>query len=220
MDCCAHQRGLNQLFNDSLAREEAKRYLKSGLDKHARRLMETIAERGLDGANLLEIGGGVGGLHVELLKRGAARAVNVDISSGYLAAAQNVTEQLGLRDRVDYRLADFAREADSVPGADITILHRVVCCYPDMPALVTAAAQHTRRTLALSFPRGAWYMRLFEKMMNLGMWLSRSGFRLYIHPPEAIRQVAEAAGLRLVAQRSSWPWQVMLLERPLTDTSP
>jgi magnesium-protoporphyrin O-methyltransferase len=220
MDCCAHQRGLNELFNDSLAREEAQRYLKSGLDKHARRLMEMVAARGIAGAELLEVGGGVGGLHAELLKRGAARAVNVDIASGYLAAAQNVAKQLGLRDRVDYRLADFAREAENVPAADVVVMHRVVCCYPDMPALVAAAAQHTRRTLALSFPRDAWYMRLFEKVMNGWMWLSRSGFRLYLHSPDAIRRTAEAAGLRVSAQRSSWPWQMLILERPLTDTSP
>ena len=219
MDCCAHQRGLNQLFNDSLARDEAQHYLKSGLDKHARRLMETVAARGVTDAELLEVGGGVGGLHVELLKRGAARATNVDISSGYLAAAQNVAEQLGLRDRVNYRLADFAGEAESVPKADVVVMHRVVCCYPNMPTLVTAAAQHARRTLALSFPRGAWYMRLFEKVMNFGMWLTRSGFRLYIHSPEAIRRTAEAAGLRVVAQRSSWPLQILVLERPIPDTA-
>ncbi len=220
MDCCAHQRGLNQIFNDSLAHDEAQRYLKSGLDKHARRLMEAVSTPGVAGVALLEVGGGVGGLHIELLKRGAAHAMNVDIASGYLAAAQYVAEQLGLRDRVEYRLADFAREAESVPEADIAILHRVICCYPDMPALVTAAAQHARRTLALSFPRGAWYMHLFEKLMNLGMWLSRSGFRFYVHSPGAIRRTAEAAGLRLVAQHSSWPWHIMILERPLTDTSP
>jgi magnesium-protoporphyrin O-methyltransferase len=219
MDCCTHQRGLNQLFNDALAREEAQRYLKAGLDKHARRLMEAVVARGVEGAELLEVGGGVGGLHVELLKRGAARAVNVDIASGYLAAAQNVAQQLGLRDRVDYQRADFAREAEAVPSADITLLHRVVCCYPDMPTLITAAAQHTRRTLALSFPRGAWYMHLARYVMNFGMWLSRSGFRFYVHSPLAIRRTAEAAGLRVVAQRTSWPWQMLILERPLSGSA-
>lgn len=220
MDCCSHQRGLNQLFNEALARDEAERYLKAGLDKHARRLMEAVAARGVQEAELLEVGGGVGGLHVELLKRGAARAINVDIAAGYLAAAQRVAEQLGLRDRVTYQLADFAREAEAVPPADVTVLHRVVCCYPDMPALVTAAAHHTRRTLALSFPRGAWYMRLFKDVLNLGMSLSRSGFRFYVHSPLAIQRTAEAAGLRVVAQRSSWPWQMLILERPLSGTAP
>src|SRR5207248_11622184 len=129
------------------------------------------------------------------LKRGAARATDVDISSAYISAAQSVSEKLGLRDKVTYLLADFAREADQAPAADVVILHRVVCCYPNMPQLITLAAQHTQRLLALSFPRPVWYMRLFGKLINLGMWLTRSGFRFYVHPPENIRATAEAAGL-------------------------
>ena len=46
-----------------------------------------------------------------------------------------------------------------------------------MPRLVTAAARHARRLMALSFPTGAWYMRAGEKVMNFVMWLTRSGFR-------------------------------------------
>ena len=82
-----------------------------------------------------------------------------------------------------------------------------------MPQLVAAAAQHARRLMALSFPGGAWYMRLFEKLMNFGMWLSRSGFRFYVHPPEAIIATAAAAGLRPVQQKSSFPWQIVVFER-------
>jgi hypothetical protein len=51
-----------------------------------------------------------------------------------------------------------------------------------MPRLVTAAARHARRLMALSFPTGAWYMRAGEKVMNFVMWLTRSGFRFYVHP--------------------------------------
>ncbi|HLB46621.1 MAG TPA: hypothetical protein VJL59_06315, partial [Anaerolineales bacterium] len=93
------------------------------------------------------------------------------------------------------------------------ILHRVFCCYPDMPRLVTAAAQHARRLMALSFPTGAWYMRAGEKVMNFVMWLTRSGFRFYVHPPEAILATAAAAGLRPVQQKASWPWQIVVFER-------
>jgi len=213
MDCCAHNQGLNQLFGENTARSELKDYWKKGVDKHTRRVAEAVSARGVEGLSVLEVGAGLGGLHLELLKRGAARATDVDVSAAYLAAAQSVSEKLGLRDRVDYRLGDFAREAERIPTSDVVVMHRVVCCYPDMPRLVAAAAGHARRFLALSFPHDAWYMRLFEKLMNFGMWVTRSGFRMYVHPPEAILRTAEASGLRLVQQRSSWPWVIVVLER-------
>ena len=213
MDCCAHNQGLNNLFSEDTARSELKRYWKKGIDKHARAIVEAVSARGVQGASVLEIGAGLGGLHLELLKRGAARAMDVDVSSAYVAAAQSLSEQLGLREKVDYRVGDFAREAESVPEADVVILHRVVCCYPDMPQLVAAAAGRARRLMALSFPRATWYMRLFEKLMNFGLWVVRSGFRIYVHPPEAILATAQAASLRLVQQKSSWPWVIVVLER-------
>src|SRR6185295_19367198 len=156
MDCCSHTRGLNSIFDERRARDEADRYWKRGIDRHARAIAGALLTRGVSGASLLEVGGGIGGLHAELLKHGASQATNVDISSAYLAAAQSVAARLGIRERVDYRLADFAREAEAVPAADVVIMHRVVCCYPDMPGLVTAAARRARRMLALSFPRSAW----------------------------------------------------------------
>ena len=213
MDCCAHNQSLNKIFSDDTARSELKQYWKKGIDKHARVIVEAVSAHGVGGASVLEVGAGLGGLHIELLKRGAAHATDVDVASAYLAAAQLVSEKLGLRDRVDYRLGDFAREADSLPASDVVIMHRVVCCYPDMTQLVTAAASHAQRLLALSFPRGAWYMRLFEKIMNFGMWVTGSGFRVYIHPPEAILAAAAAAGLHPVQQKSSWPWQIVVLQR-------
>jgi len=213
MDCCAHNQGLNNVFNEDHARGEINSYFKNGIDKHARAIVEALSARGVEAASLLEVGGGIGGLHLELLKRGAAHATDVDVSSAYLSAAQRVAEKSGLRDKVTYLLADFAREAEQAPAADVVILHRVVCCYPNMPQLVTVAAQHAQRLLALSFPRAAWYMRVFEKLINFGMWITRSGFRFYLHPPEAIQATAQAAGLVPILQKSSWPWQIVIFER-------
>ena len=45
--------------------------------------------------------------------------------------------------------------------------------------------RRARRLMALSFPTGAWYMRAGEKVMNFVMWLTRSGFRFYVPPPQA-----------------------------------
>jgi hypothetical protein len=49
--------------------------------------------------------------------------------------------------------------------------------------------------------------------MNFGMWVTRSGFRFYVHPPQAILATAAAAGLRPVQQKPSWPWQIVVFER-------
>jgi SAM-dependent methyltransferase len=213
MDCCSHAQGLNSVFDERNARDEVKRYWKKGIDKHARAIVSALLARDVAEASLLEVGGGIGGLHAELLKYGAARATNVDISSAYLAAARSVAEKLGIRERVEYRLADFVQEAEHIPTADVVILHRVVCCYPNMPGLVTAAAQHANHLMALSFPRGAWYIRVFERIVNIGMWIRRSGFRFYVHAPATILGVAAAAGMTPVQQIASWPWQIVVFER-------
>jgi magnesium-protoporphyrin O-methyltransferase len=213
MDCCSTIRGLNQIFDERTARAEVRRYWKKGLDRHARRFVAAVASQGVAGATLLEVGAGIGGLHAELLKQGAERATDVDISGAYLAAAQSVAERLGVRERVEYRQADFAGAADDLPAADVVIMHRVVCCYPDMSTLVGAAARHAGRLLALSYPRADWYLRLGRRIINAAMWLQRSGFRFYVHDPTAIYAAAAAEGLTLVRQVDSWPWRVALLER-------
>lgn len=214
MDCCRrHQQGLNEVFGKGVAKDDARDYLKNGVDRHARKVVNALAQRGVQAASVLEVGGGVGGLHLELLKQGAARVTAVDVSAAYLAAAQDLAVQVGQRDHIEYRQADFAEAATEVPAADVVVLHRVVCCYPDMPTLVTAAAQHTQRLLSLTFPQGAWYMRLSVWLVNLGLWVSRSGFRLYVHSPVAICATAEAAGLRVAHQQNSWPWRIVVFER-------
>jgi magnesium-protoporphyrin O-methyltransferase len=213
MDCCTHTRGLNRFFDERNARAEVRDYWKHGIDKHARNVAAALAACRVEGASVLEVGGGIGGLHAELLARGAVRATDVDISEAYIAAAQSVAERLGIRERVEYRQADFAGAAAEIPAADVVVLHRVVCCYPDMPALVAAAAQHADHLLALSFPHHAWYTQLFQRVLNATMWLQRAGFRFYVHKPEAIYGVAAEAGLRPVRQILSWPWQIVVFER-------
>src|SRR4051794_41485032 len=60
------------MFDGRFARRMASRYRRRGLDRTARRMVDLLAESGLEGATVLEIGGGVGEIHLELLRRGAA----------------------------------------------------------------------------------------------------------------------------------------------------
>ncbi len=71
MSGCCDPRGCDRFFGPSFARRVARRYRKRGLDRIARRMVSFLEQRGIQGASVLEIGGGVGEIQVELLKRGA-----------------------------------------------------------------------------------------------------------------------------------------------------
>jgi magnesium-protoporphyrin O-methyltransferase len=213
MSCCSIPNDLDKVFDDATARSEAEGYLKNGLDRRTRSFVKTIAAQGIAGATVLEVGSGIGGLHLELLKAGAARATSVDLSPAYLAAAKDVAARSGYADAVDHRLLDFARQSGEVEPADVVVMNRVICCYPDMPALVAPAAQHARQLLALVFPRGTWWVRLGGALVNGWMALTRSAFRFFVHPPGAIIATANAAGLTPVFEKRSGPWHAVVFRR-------
>jgi hypothetical protein len=72
---CCNSRGCDWFFSDRFARRVAKRYRKRGLDKPSQQIVEFLHSRGVKGATVLEIGGGVGEIQLELLKRGAAGTI-------------------------------------------------------------------------------------------------------------------------------------------------
>lgn len=213
MNCCQVPNDLDKVFDDATARSEAESYLKTGLDKRTHALVRTIAAQGISGATVLEVGSGAGGLHIELLKAGASRATSVDLSPAYVVAAKDVASRSGFADVVDHRLLDFARQAGEVEPADVVVMNRVVCCYPDMPALVEPAAHHARRLLALVFPRGTWWMRLGGVLLNGWMALTRSAFRIFVHPPAEIMATAGSAGLVPIFEEQSGPWHTVVFRR-------
>ena len=159
MECCSVN-GLDRIFNKSRARKESNSYLKKGLDKRARKLADFLKGESLSEATLLDVGCGVGGLHLELLKHGAGKAIGVDVSPAYVEAASSLARELGFQNVVEYHVGDFVEQERDIPTADIVLLDRVVCCYPDMEPLVTAYARHAQRLYALTYPRRTWWMRV------------------------------------------------------------
>ena len=67
MSGCCDSREYNDMFGPRFARHLATRYRKRGLDKTAARMVAYLVDRGLDGASVLEIGGGVGDIQLALL---------------------------------------------------------------------------------------------------------------------------------------------------------
>ena len=164
----------------------AQRYRKRGLDETARRIVEFLETSGVEGATVLEIGGGVGEIQIELLKRGAGRTVNLELSPAYEGEAQALLAEAGFADRVERRQLDIAAAPDSVEPADAVVLNRVVCCYPDYERLLGAAAAHAGRLLVFSYPRRNPISRLWVAGQNLVFRVMGKEFRTFTHPPAAM----------------------------------
>ena len=212
MDCCSVN-GLNKIFNKSKATKESKAYSRKGLGKRARKLTDLMESQDISAATVLDIGCGVGALHMELLKQGAGRAIGVEVSSAYVEVATSLAESLGFQDAVEYHEGDFVELEERIPPADIVLLDRVVCCYPDMEALVTASARHAQRLYALTYPRRTWWMRVAAFMMNLGLTVVRSKFRFFLHHPRQIGATLASAGFAPVHRATSGPWELVAYQR-------
>lgn len=213
MACCDRS-DYGQWFDARNAERDASRYRRRGMHPTTARLAELVAARRVDGASVLEVGGGIGDLQIALLEAGADRAVSAELSPAYDEVAEALLHDAGLTDRVDRRIANIAEEPDTIAPADIVVMNSVVCCYADVERLVAAAAGKTRRILAISYPRRVWYLRAFATIANLVDAIRKDGFRWYIHPPAQILAAAEAEGLELVHTEHGWVDEIVLLERP------
>jgi magnesium-protoporphyrin O-methyltransferase len=210
MSSCCNRRGFDKTFNTQFAKRMANRYRKRGLDKTAKRMVELIAD--VPGATVLEVGGGIGEIQVELLKRGAARATNLELSEAYEAQAQQLLADAGLTDRVQRRIVDIGEAPDVVEPADVVVMHRVVCCYPDYARLLGAAADHARRRLVFSHPPRTLVSRAFFAAQNLVFRAQGSNFRVFTHPPRAMHEVLAQRGFRVKTIRATTAWRVVAAE--------
>ena len=211
-DCCS-PRGYRQIFSERTARSDARRYRRRGLDEVSQVIVRLARERGVANRTLLEVGGGVGAIEIELLKAGLARAVSVELTPTYEEEAGSLLRENRLEDRVERRVLDFAQAGAGVEPADFVVLNRVLCCYPDMPLLAGAAADHALGTLLMSFPNDRWWTRLAFTLLNAALRVTRRQFRVFLHAPDSILATAERHGLRPTYNVSGRIWHVVALER-------
>src|SRR4029077_2919224 len=81
VDCCSPgDSRFDQQFDARHAAGKLRTYRRNGPAGLTRLLIDGLAAGGVDGYTVLDIGGGVGAVHHELLRSGAAAAVDVDAS--------------------------------------------------------------------------------------------------------------------------------------------
>lgn len=212
MGCCTPE-GYRTVFTTRTATRDARRYRRKGLSGTAAWLASRLVAGGVRDRSVLEIGGGVGGMQVELLGAGAARATNVEITDTYEGAAGALIAESRLDDRVERVVADFAERPDAAPAADIVILHRVICCHPDARGLTEAACAHARDRVAITIPRGSWWVRLGFAAMNAWLRLRRIPFAGYVHPPAQVVGLAHSRGFRTTHHDRGALWESVILQR-------
>ena len=90
---CCDARGCDQVFGPRFAHHLAKRYRRRGLDRTSRRIVDWLVAQGIEGASVLEIGGAIGELQLELLDSRFA-ANNGEATLPQLQAYASVTNTL------------------------------------------------------------------------------------------------------------------------------
>lgn len=201
-------------FSTKAADGDLKRYLKQGPDGTTRALIDAIVAEGIDGATLLDIGGGIGAIQLELLAAGAASATSVDATEAYVEVARREAGRRGFADRTDHRAGDFAELAPVIEAADVVTLDRVVCCDPDLLGLLEPAAARARRMVGLVYPREAWWNRIAARFIDAFGWLTRDSTRWHLHRTRDIDAILELAGFRRREIERTLIWQVVLYVRP------
>lgn len=201
------------MFGKGFARRMAKRYRRRGLDAEATHMVDFLSRDDLSGSTVLEIGGGVGEIGIELLRRGAASVTIAELSPAYDEEARRVAEEAGVADRVRRRIVDVAATPEAVDKADLVVLHRVVCCYPDFARLLGAAAGRCQSRLAFTHPPRNLGTRAIVGMENAFFALTRKEFRTFAHPPQAMIDVLSARGLSPVFAHHGRVWQTEGLVR-------
>ncbi len=212
MASCCYQTDYRRLFRRRMAARRARRFRRKGLDGTAQALVDALVARGVDGAAVLEVGGGLGTLEAALLQAGAARATNIEISAGWQEAADSLADEMGLSDRIEYRVGDFVDEADTLPPVDVVVLHRVVCCYPWADRMLEAAASLRPRLIALTFPQDKAWVRAAMRIFNLFLRLQRLEFRVFVHSPQEMLGLLNERGYRVVEDSDHGFWRNAVLE--------
>ena len=214
MSSCCARHGQEELFTAKSARRMARRYRKRGADPMARSLARRAAARGAEGATVLEIGGGVGEVLLELLKAGAARGEVVELLPEYGPELEALAAEEGVADRAAFRTADLVEDPAAAEPADLVVLNKVVCCTPDGVELAGIAAGLARRTLVLSHPRDNVLARAGFGAANLFFRLRRRRFRVFLHPRAALEAAVTAHGLSLASEKDGPLFRIAAYEKP------
>jgi magnesium-protoporphyrin O-methyltransferase len=181
------------MFAGKYVARELKKYRRKGASATTQMLIDSLKAEVVEGAALLDIGGGLGAIQHALLDAGASRQ--------------------GHANNIEFRQGDFVEIAAELEDADVVTLDRVICCYHDMESLVELSARRARRLYGVVYPRVTWWTKIGFRFLNFSLWLSRNPFRVFLHPPARVEELIRAAGFERRFHHETFSWQVCVYRR-------
>jgi SAM-dependent methyltransferase len=153
--CSTYANVAGAYFDEKTARRDLESYRKKGAGPTARLLRDMLVDTGAVDGVLLDVGSGVGGLSFDLLERGVTRAIAVDASAAYLAAAAQEATRRDRLGAVEFKHGDFLDVGSMIPPATIVTMDRVIRCYPAFEALLKEALGTRRALLRVLLSEGS-----------------------------------------------------------------
>lgn len=195
------------------AAEDLEEWRRRGVRPTTRELIDALLAQDIAGARLVDIGAGVGMVHLTLLEAGAASAVDVDASQEYLDAARSEATRRGLVERVEYLHGDVVALTEQLTPADVVTLDTVICCYPFLAPLLDAATRPGPRLVGLTYPRDVWWMRIVMNLWNIRRRLQGLRDFYWIHTRREVEEWMRGAGYALIHDGGIRSWSVLVYRR-------
>jgi SAM-dependent methyltransferase len=182
-------------------------------------LLDALQEAGIRDRTVLDLGCGIGDLSIEAVRAGASSARGYDLSPRAVAAARALAADRGVAERTSFEVGDGARI--DLPPADVVVLNRVFCCYPDVRSLLERSLAAAGSVYAFTIPRSTGVAGLISRVQTrlANAWYrlraSKFGdFRVYVHDIDVIDARARADGFRaLRREHRRFAWDLAVYGR-------
>lgn len=219
MNCCGtEEQQAKDNFFSSRAKRYSRRFRKRGLSKEQQYLVTGIMEtasrdKKFNPGTVLEIGCGIAGLLITLLRKGTVSATGIDASQGMIEKAKENAAHSGLSKQTEFFHGDFAAMESSISPAEVVILDRVLCCDGNPELLIRQSASKATGVYAVSFPRDFLPVRVFIKTGIAIAKLFPFQFTPYYHEPRLLCRWIEEQGFSAYYSRHTFLWQVMVYRK-------
>ena len=182
-------------------------------------LLEALVEAGLEGRTVLDVGCGIGDLSMAAIGKGAERATGIELSPKAIEVGTAIALERGLQDRMTFRPGDGSKV--DLPPADVVVLNRVFCCYPDIESVVAHSLGGAGTVYAFTSPPARGGARVCVRVWGsfANMWYRLRerkfhGFRVFVHDIERIDERVRAAGFRPIRrERQRFIWHLAVYAR-------